>query len=285
MSGQKRTKVMTPLPHTQEISSLERVILTPDMAAKLLDHNTMNRPLRQPHVNRIASQIAKGQWKFNGDTIKISKSGDVLDGQHRLWAIMEAKQDVETIIVRGIEKDAFATMDAVRQVRTGADTIARLGHPSHRNEISTALTWLLRWQRGVIETFRDPRNRIENSDIEQAFDLHPLIVRAVERCNRFRGVCNVGILSFAYYVMTNRNSEIAERMIDTLENPTAIGIDDPFFRLRAYFVEDRGRKKDALTVIACIFKAANAAAVNKPVGVLKWSNQGSHPEGFPLLRF
>lgn len=266
-------------------STLEKIILTPETAAELLNHNTMNRPLRQPHVNRIAAQIASGKWQFNGDTIKISDTGDVLDGQHRLWAIMEAKVPVETIVVRGIEKEAFSTMDAIRQPRSGGDTIARLGQVSRRNEIATALSWLIRWQRDIIESFRDPRNRIENSDIEEAFKIHPQIIRAVERCARFRGVVNVGTLAFAYYVMTNRNAELAERMIETLENPSAIAIDDPFFRLRCYFVDDRGKRKEPLSVIAYIFKAANAAASDDKIKVLKWSNQGSHPESFPKLKF
>jgi hypothetical protein len=274
-----------PSPKPLSASTLEKIVLTPESAAELLNHNTMNRPLRQPHVNRIAAQIASGKWQFNGDTIKISQGGDVLDGQHRLWAIMEAKVPVETIVVRGIERDAFATMDAVRQIRTGADTVARLGQVGRRNEIATALTWLTRWQRDKMEAFRDPRNRIENSDIEEAFKAHPQIVRAVERCARFRGLVNVGTLAFTYYVITNRKSELAERMLETLENPTAIGIDDPFFRLRSYFVDDRGKRKEPLTIIAYIFKAANAAAFDDKIRVLKWSNQGTHGESFPKLKF
>jgi hypothetical protein len=264
---------------------LEKIIVTPQMAAELLDHNAMNRPLRQPHVYRIARQIEEGKWQFNGDTIKISDTGDVLDGQHRLWAIMEAQVPVETIIVRGIEKEAFSTMDAIRQPRSAADTVARLGHARHRNEIATALTWLLRWQRGVIENFRDPRNRIENSDVEEAFGAHPLILRAVEQCARFRAFTNVGLLSFAFYVMSNRRPEIAEQMLDIMENPTKIAMDDPFFRLRAFFIEDRGRRKEPHMVIALIFKAANAAAAGRRIKMLKWSNQGATAEQFPTLEF
>jgi len=52
-------------------------------------------------VERIAKQIRQGKWKYNGDTIKIAATGDVLDGQHRLWAIIESKTAVETVIVYG----------------------------------------------------------------------------------------------------------------------------------------------------------------------------------------
>src|SRR5690606_5321337 len=77
----------------------EKIVLTPDTAVRLLERNTLNRPLSDQHVKRIASQISAGKWRFNGDTIKLSECGDVLDGQHRLWAVIEAKKPVETLIV------------------------------------------------------------------------------------------------------------------------------------------------------------------------------------------
>ncbi len=38
-------------------------------------------------VKLKARQIMLGCWKFNGDVIKISADGDVLDGQHRLSVV------------------------------------------------------------------------------------------------------------------------------------------------------------------------------------------------------
>jgi hypothetical protein len=265
---------------------IERVTITPEMASALLEHNKMNRPMRDPHVKRIAAQIADGKWRYNGDTIKLSDREDVLDGQHRLWAVIESNRPIDTIIVRGIAREAFSTMDAIRQARSGGDTIARLGHSASRNEIATALTWMLRWQRNTMLTFRDPRNRIENSDIEGAFDQHPNIVEAVLRCRHFRHLINVGVLAFAYYILTNRDHVLADRMLNTIENPTAIAMDDPFFRLRSFLTEERGvKRREPLVVIAYIFKAANAARAGKKIKGLFWSTQGKNAESFPTLNF
>lgn len=267
-------------------AQIQTMVVTPEIAGSLLDHNNINRPLRQFHVSRIAAQIADGKWMFNGDTIKISDDGDVLDGQHRLWAILEAKQPVETIIVRGIQREAFSTIDAIRQARSGGDTIARMGAPRYRNNIAGALSWMLRWQRGVLETYRDPRNRIENSDIEKAFVKHPTIERAVERVMPLRGTVNVGIISFVYYVLANKNQELSERLLSTLENPVASPIDDPFYRLRAYFTADyTGKKKSPLIDIALTIKACNAAHKGLSIKGLNWRSQGDNPEKFPKFDF
>jgi hypothetical protein len=257
-------------------------MIAPEDAMQMLEMNGANRPLNDQHVKRIARQIADGKWRFNGDTIKIAVTNDILDGQHRLWAIIEAKTAVETIVVRGIEADAFATIDTLRKPRSGSDVLALLGASRQRSTISVALQWLTRWQRKCLETYRAPQNRIENSDIEQAYRDNPGIVRATEAATRLRGLANPGLIAFFYFVLTNRNPDLAERMIHVLENPAGVGINDPFFRLRSYFTSDKARK-EPLTTIVYMIKAANAAYENRDIKTLNWRNQGSFAEPIPEL--
>ena len=273
-------KAKTP-PPSQD--ALQIVTVTPEMAVQILERNELNRPLNDQHVHRIARQITEGKWKFNGDTIKISSDHSVVDGQHRLWAIIEAKQAVDTIIVTGIERDAFATIDTLRKPRSGSDVIALAGTLKYRNMIAAALGWLIRYQRGVLQTYNQPQNKVENSDIEAAFKEHPGIVRAVERCMPLRGLANPGIVAFAYYVALDRNGLLAEKLVDTLIDPAGVSINDPLFRLRSYFTSDHHKRKEAVMSIALMFKALNAARAGRKVSALSWKNQGRNPEAFPKL--
>lgn len=257
--------------------------ITPEYAVQLLEHNQLNRPLNGQHVNRIASQILAGKWKFNGDTIKISENGDVLDGQHRLWACIESKTAIETILVFGIERDAFATIDTLRRPRTGSDVLALSGATRYRSTTSAALQWLARWQRRILTEYKKPANKIENSDVEKMYAQNPGIERAVERVHALRGLANPSLVGFFYYVLTNRNPELAETMIYILENPAGIGLNDPFFRLRLYFTADHHKHKDPLVTIALMIKAANAAYEGREIKALSWRNQGINPEPFPKL--
>lgn len=268
---------------TTKISRPEIISVTPQMAVQLLEHNTSNRPLSQVHVNRIARQILADKWRFNGDTIKIAETGDVLDGQHRLWAIIEAKRPVETILVRGIAKEAFATIDTISRHRSGGDTLALNGATRYRNAMASALQWLIRWQRKVLEDWKAPQNKIENSDVEGAFTDNAGIIQAVERATALRTLVTPSVMAFAYYIISNRNADLAERMMETLENPAGVGVNDPFYRLRVYFTADHHRRKEPLVLIAHIFKAANAAHKGKSIQALNWRNQGKSPEPFPAL--
>lgn len=263
---------------------MQRIVLTPEMATELLECNTINRPLSDSHVHRIARQINDGKWKFNGDTIKIAKTGDVLDGQHRLWAIIEAKKPVDTILVQGIEKDAFSTIDTLRKPRSGADVVALAGQLRYRSVISAALSWMMRWQHGVLQDYRNAANKIENSDIEEMFRAHPGMVQAVERVRKVRSLVNHPIIAFLYYLLANRNAELAERLISTLEDPAGVGVMDPFYKLRMFFTTDHHRRKEPLVIIALAIKAINAAHKGEKINVLVWKNQGSRVEEFPTLK-
>lgn len=119
MSGEKITKLPTgaparpePLPQERDPGNKrERVLLTPDAARWLLEHNyDDNRRIRQQQVNRIARAIKAGRWGYNGNTIKcafVDCEIVLLDGQHRGWAVVEAGVAVDTEIVYGVPLAAF----------------------------------------------------------------------------------------------------------------------------------------------------------------------------------
>lgn len=264
-------------------SALEVITITPAMAAEMLEKNTYNRPISDQHVDRIARQIKAGKWRFNGDTIKISITEDVMDGQHRLWGCFKADMSIETVIVRGIEKEAFSTIDTIRKSRSGADVIALMGEKRYGRYSAAALAWMLRWQRGVIEKYKVPANKIENSDIEEMFAMHPGIMRAVERCLILKGLGQTAIVIFLYYVIAAKEPELADRMVNTLHDPTGVGMNDPFFRLSSYFRLTGGKSREPVMTIALCIKAINAAHAKRPMQGLAWRSQGKSPEPFPKL--
>ena len=97
--------------------------ITPEFARELLLNNKVNRPVNNSNVAFLVSEILKGNFKYNGEPIIISKCGMLIDGQHRLYACVEANTPIKANIVDDVELDSMATIDTGRN-RTAADVFS-----------------------------------------------------------------------------------------------------------------------------------------------------------------
>lgn len=82
----------------------ETTIITPQIATEFLKRNTINRKLSNATINDYAKDMQCGKWDFNGESIKISIDGILLDGQHRLWAVIVANTNVKMLVVYGVSE-------------------------------------------------------------------------------------------------------------------------------------------------------------------------------------
>jgi hypothetical protein len=90
----------------------QKMTVTPEMASEWLDEsNHGNRVLRKWHVNALAAAIVRGEWKLTHQGIAFGKSGKLLDGQHRLEAVIIADKPVEMNVTFGVPDDAFIALD------------------------------------------------------------------------------------------------------------------------------------------------------------------------------
>ena len=111
--------------------NIEKILITPSLANKYLEANVKNRNIKKPVVNRYSNDMASGNWKEDtGELIKISKTGVVLDGQHRLIALLKANVSIYFHVATGLEDSVFDVLD------TGSTRSA--GDVFHINEIKNA---------------------------------------------------------------------------------------------------------------------------------------------------
>ena len=89
----------------------EVVQVTPDYAEALLRRNPNNRDIKAARVAEWSSIIRNGKWELNGETIVIGESGNLLDGQHRLAAVVATGFTVPMLLVSGIKDESSDTID------------------------------------------------------------------------------------------------------------------------------------------------------------------------------
>jgi len=86
--------------------------ITPKMAQTFLANNTENRKKRGWWVTCIANMIKRGEWILTHQGIAFTKSGKLIDGQHRLEAIVESGIPIEMLIVFDVDDAAFKVVDS-----------------------------------------------------------------------------------------------------------------------------------------------------------------------------
>jgi hypothetical protein len=134
--------VKTRLAKLPQAMMSETIVIDKDVAQALLARNTHNRVLNRQAVEQNKLTIARGRWEENGDPIRISKTGVLLDGAHKLTTISEADAMFSYIVVWGLNDTAQATMD-VGHRRGLAQHLYLQGE---RNATALAATLKFIWQ-------------------------------------------------------------------------------------------------------------------------------------------
>jgi hypothetical protein len=103
--------------------------ITPKKAAEFLEANTSNRPLSKATVKSFAEAMTRGDWMVTHQGIAFSSTGVLVDGQHRLAAIVEADMPVELTVFTDVNDRTFDVLDTGRR-RNAADVLALEGEKS-----------------------------------------------------------------------------------------------------------------------------------------------------------
>lgn len=100
----------------------ETIIVDVDVARKFLLKNAKNRPINQLRIKRYADQMENGNWKMNGEPIIVGSDGRLLDGQHRLYAIMYRGLQIPLLFCFNVNPSTFDTID-IGDARNCADVL------------------------------------------------------------------------------------------------------------------------------------------------------------------
>ena len=118
--------------------------ITPEVARILLKTKNTNRSIKLAQLNRIKRAIEKSRWEINGETIIFDHDGRLVEGQHRLQAVVDTNTTIWTLVVRGIDRERFKTMGQGSK-RTAGDILGIQGVKNATN-IAAALRWVYRYE-------------------------------------------------------------------------------------------------------------------------------------------
>ena len=98
------------------------VDVTPKKAGEWLRNNFVNRPVKQDVIEAYARDMRNGKWKTTHQGIAFNDQDQLIDGQHRLMAIVASGITVKMMVTFNLpaktEGDELTTMDCVDRGRT-----------------------------------------------------------------------------------------------------------------------------------------------------------------------
>jgi hypothetical protein len=148
---------------------LETVDLTPEDAAKMLaiSQGHHQRKLRKANIDRLTHAITSGQWRETHQAIALNRDGIVIDGQHRLTAIVAAGMTVRVLIAKDVADETFDVIDT-GSVRSPYDVLTLAGIPNAA-KVAAACRLILTYGDvvGSADSFQSHRQKYTSADILQ----------------------------------------------------------------------------------------------------------------------
>lgn len=148
----------------------EIVEITPKMAKSILDSdNFNNRPISKVNVKSLVREMTNGNWLFDGSPIRFNDKGQLMDGRHRLSAIVTSGKTFKFNILRGLDTETFKSMDTGRP-RSVSDTFAISGI-INSNTASSIVKFIFGFRNNIYSLNRSSTRTLSNTEILDYYDL------------------------------------------------------------------------------------------------------------------
>lgn len=268
----------------------EIVVVTPAIARQWLDGSTIpNFRVLEPHkMQRYARAMSEGQWRLNGETITFDANGNLLNGNHRLHAVIYSGCHIQMLIVRGVsaEPSTVLTMDE-GPARTLGQYLAAHGE-KNATTLSGVLTAM--WQHKHTGRFdgqtADQVRRGTKADMVGVLNDHPDIrdVTSIAKRLGVRYGLPGGAVGALYYHLIHSDPVNAEMFFDLLSTGVVTDErDQPIALAIKTFLEDKGklRRMTKQHLMALLIKAWNQWVTGEHRQRLTWTPGGHNAEAFP----
>ena len=254
--------------------------ITPALAAKMLLTNDHNRPLSRVTVRLYSEAMQRGEWDAHSQIV-IAEDGTLLDGQHRLAAVVDSGVTISCVVLRGAPRGAQETIDTGKK-RSFANVLTLRGE-SNASSVAAACRIIFR----IVEGDMRNNKAITNKQLLAVLERHPGVrdhasfagMKAIKRL----GV-PAGMLVPLRYLFSLVDDEDAVAFFDLLASGAGLEEGSPILALRRRLESTDGWMKDRPAVTAAWFiKAWNAWRAGREMQVLRWKVGGANPEPFPAI--
>lgn len=264
--------------------------ITPELATEWLRSNTRNRNQKNEAIARYAADMTAGNWALNGEAIKFSVSGVLLDGQNRLRACLEAGVTFPCMVVFGLADLAQDSMDGGK-IRTMSDILGISHGVKNPNGVATTVSGTLAWVNGLRNGAAGNRRSSRAENIAWFVANRDEMIDTTKAGGRI-AESSIGLssreASILWWVLSKIDVEEATDFFDKFSNGIGLEEGHPILHLRKRLQMNAaapiGKRMPPFHKTALVSKAWNMYRDGERPKTLTYSPGGKKNEAFPEPR-
>jgi hypothetical protein len=230
------------------------------MAAEFLATMGVNRKLSKFIVQKYLNDMLSGKWIENsGESIKFNRQGNLIDGMHRLNAIVLFGKGVKMLVAYNVDDKAFEVIDTgkvrnsndvfnILQIQYAAiitSAIKRYTALKEGRKSGTSANYRILTNQEVVEIYYKDQYRYDKV-AKYIYALYENIGRIMEPA----------LLSSMYLYLSDVDETATEEFFNQIENPTSTGVVQ---KLKLHFAREKysNKKMNKMLKNALFIKAWN----------------------------
>lgn len=228
-------------------------------ATKWLENMATNRLVSQNLVERYARDMRNGKWRKTGEPIIFDEDGKLVDGQHRMWAVIESGCTIEMLVVRGVPLDAIHNIDTGKP-RSTAQVMQILGGSNTVKTVSVA-----RALDGVVSPGR-VRN-LSVDEVEAVLAKWPGVKWILEQPGAMKsGKLSQAPVLAAFAIVHSKNQGLARDSWEAFSTGANLAKGDPLLTLRNYLTDSLYAKGTASSAKSSLTRRTLTAIAYRAAG-------------------
>lgn len=208
-----------------------------------VDGRRGQRRLSRRLVLQLADAMKRNQWRFTHQGIAFDKDGNLVDGQHRLEAVLESDVPIPVAVWRGVDPETFKVLDSGR--RRNLSDVLHIQGEGNPSLLGSTLRIIHLWQE-VPDQTEWPKAVIASDQILDTLEANPAVRDSLPYGSKVIKLSMTPTAGAAgHFLITDAWPDAPiDKFFDTLTTGWTEGMEegDPALRLRNYLLGQKVRR-------------------------------------------
>jgi hypothetical protein len=258
--------------------------ITPELAGRWLKHNQHNRSPRKNRISQYAADMADGRWQVTGDPIRFNCNGELIDGQNRLFACIQAKKSFRSVVIKGIDRAVRYVIDTGAK-RTFGHFLQIVGEKSP-NELAAALVLQWKYNNNCLGN-GSPSAYPSYRQLHEALAAKPKYRQSVAFAVRLRATIPASLGAFLHYNGAVYDRAKVEKFLTLVKTGEKLSATHPAYQLREALIGRRTKgsriQHNRNEQVAWGILALNAYFAGRSLATIKVAKSELVADKFPVF--